>query len=29
VDGQTTMAGIVNVFAARMANLPASAVNGG
>ena len=29
VDGQTTTAGIVNVFAARMANLPLSAVNGG
>ena len=28
VDGQTTIAGIVNLFAARMANLPASAVNG-
>jgi hypothetical protein len=29
VDGQTTMAGIVNVFASRMANLAGSAVNGG
>ena len=29
VDGQTTIAGIVNVFATRMANLAASAVNGG
>jgi len=29
VNGQTTMAGIVNVFATRMANLAASAVNGG
>jgi Protein of unknown function (DUF2510) len=29
VDGQTSIAGIVNVFAARMANLTASAVNGG
>jgi len=29
VEGQTTMAGIVNVFAARMANLAPSAVNGG
>jgi hypothetical protein len=29
VDGQTTIAGIVNVFATRMANLAGSAVNGG
>ena len=29
VDGQTTIAGIVNVFATRMANLAASTVNGG
>lgn len=29
VDGQTTLAGIVNVFATRMANLASSAVNGG
>jgi hypothetical protein len=29
VQGQTTMAGIVNVFAARMAALAASAVSGG
>jgi hypothetical protein len=28
IAGQTTMAGIVNVFAARMAQLPASVVNG-
>jgi hypothetical protein len=27
VDGQTTVAGIVNVFATRMANLPASVIN--
>jgi hypothetical protein len=29
VNGQTTIAGIVNVFATRMANLAASTVNGG
>jgi hypothetical protein len=29
VDGQTTVAGIVNVFATRMANLATSTVNGG
>jgi hypothetical protein len=29
VDGQTTISGIVNVFAARMANLTGGAVNGG
>ena len=29
VDGQTTMAGIVNIFATRMANLAPSVVNGG
>jgi hypothetical protein len=29
VEGQTTIAGIVNVFATRMANLAASTVNGG
>ena len=29
VDDQTTIAGIVNLFAARMANLAGSAVNGG
>ena len=29
VDGQTTIAGIVNVFAARLANLASSAANGG
>jgi hypothetical protein len=29
VAGQTTIAGIVNVFATRMASLPASVVNGG
>lgn len=28
VDGQTTMAGIVNIFGGRMANLSASTVNG-
>jgi hypothetical protein len=28
VSGQTTIAGIVNLFATRMANLPASVVNG-
>ena len=29
VDGQTTIAGIVNVFATRLANLAPSAANGG
>jgi hypothetical protein len=29
VDGQTTIPGIVNIFATRMAKLPASSVNGG